>query len=132
MTEKLNTNKWKQISIDSWKTIRLPWFVNTQIIKSFPLHSSRKCMQRKVKKYHIGDTFLSILFWYRYIVPRYSEKIQKMYLDAYLADTRYDTPILCLTLRLVDPIIFCFNGITLPMYLVSFIFSICRQKIFIL
>ena len=32
---------------------------------------------------------------YRYIVPRYSEKIQKMYLDTYLADTRYHTPILC-------------------------------------
>ena len=55
--------------------------VNTQIIKSFPLHSSSKCMQRKVKKYRIGDAFLSILFRYRYIVPRYSEKIQKMYLD---------------------------------------------------
>ena len=53
-------------------------------------------MQRKVKKYCIGDAFLSILFWYRYIVPRYSEKIQKMYLDTYLADTRYDTPILWL------------------------------------
>ena len=50
MAGKLNTNKWKQISIDSWKTIRLPWFVNSQIIKSFPLHSSRKCMQYKVKK----------------------------------------------------------------------------------
>ena len=49
-------------------------------------------MQRKVKKY--GDAFLSILFRYRYIVFRYSEKIQKMYLDTYLADTRYDTPIL--------------------------------------
>ena len=51
-------------------------------------------MQCKVKKYRIGDAFLSILFRYRYIVPRYSEKIQKMYLDTYLADTRYDTPIL--------------------------------------
>ena len=28
----------------------LPWFVNNQMIKSFLLHSSRKCMQYKVKK----------------------------------------------------------------------------------
>ena len=52
-------------------------------------------MQLKVKKYRIGDAFLSTLFRYRYIVPRYSEKIQKIYLDTYLADTRYDTPTLC-------------------------------------
>ena len=57
MTEKLNTNKWKQISIDSWKTTRF----NPQIIKSFPLHSSRKCMQCKVKK-----SIVSAMHFYRY------------------------------------------------------------------
>ena len=94
MTKKLNTNKWKQISIDSWKTIRLPWFVNTQIIKSFPRHSSRKCMQCKVKKVSYRRCISIDTFPIQIHCSQIQWKDTKMYLNAYLADTRYDTPIL--------------------------------------